>query len=702
MPKPKKQKPEPPAPLDPSEESAEVETVVAEPENGQHAETTEPVEKTEEPAKMKVQIEGTAGAVRAAARKVANAPQPPPVATPANDPEPPVDRTDELLSDPRNMVVVRRQLPKYVDGPQGRIRTSTKMPEAYSCPTSKEEIEADVFDNYGGYKYKCSIHPATTNGENTLLGAFTIEHPDGPDTMPIVEGLEQIEIPMDPRTSPHTRSGDETMKDTDPFKKLREDAERRLERAKAKKDAMELEAQAKRMEEEIAQIGKPVAPNPAAAVESDELRKLREQNARLEAALAEKKVNDRFDKLEDSIIKLTNTVATIAAGGAAKAGPSENDIILKMLTQSQQHSKDMLTMIQAQVKPAAPVEGEFDKFLNRYEKMQLITGTGKSSGGGSRLSELETRLIDMSVDRLMGGGGEDEGGGGGGDGVDVNDAIKTAIKEFGPIAKTYVEKTITSKQTENGGAPLSQEQMQQISADGAAFATKKVQEDLALQGLELRAGPENRLVVVPIAKKGVVPPRKENPGTRVVSQTNTPGGVVKKIAVEPTDLSRKTSPKPAAAPVPAAPEKEKEGSEVKYGEFPMLGENNTTLKIPLPTAPGDMKYNRKASVDFVLAGILSELRQGYPKKAENKQYVESFVAADAIEYLDDQLLNEFETITDGPQLEKLLQGAGGDAARIAEIKKAGEDEVVASYLRRTITTIQREWTTTKAQDAANK
>ena len=710
MPSKKKQKPEPSAPPALPESGAEgateVETIVAEPENGQgeHAAGGDSAETTEEPAKMRVQIEGTAGAVRAAARKVGNTPVVPRVTTPASDPEAPEDNTDELLTDPRNMVVVQRQLPRKIVVNGEKIRTGMFLPEPYPCPTTVQEIEDDVFENFGGYKYKCTIHPNTPNGKNTLLGAFTIEHPDGPDTMPIIDGLEEsIELPMDPRTSAHTSGADSTMRDTDPFKKMREDAELRLERAKAKKDALMLEAEAKKLEEEISNIGKP-APQPVASSESEELRKLREQLAEKDRLLAEKKTNDRFDKLEATLATVTQTLATIAQGGGAKSGPSENDILLKMLTQSQQHSKDMLAMIQSQNKPAPPSDADnFDKFLNRFEKLQLITGQAKG-GGGNRLSELETRLIDMSVDRLMGGGDDDDGGGSGGDGVDVNDAIKTAIKEFGPIAKTYVEKTITAKQAENGGNPLSQEQLQQISSDGAAFATKKIQDDLALQGLELRAGPENRLIVVPVGvKQPVKVPPRANPGTRVVSEARTPGGVVKKIAVEPADLSKK-KPAPAAAPAPAptATEKEKEGTDVKYGEFPMLGENGSALKIPLPVTPGEMKYNRKESVDFVLAGILSELRQGYPKKAENKQYVESFVAADAIEYLDDQLLDQLEKISDGPELEKLLQGAGGDVARIAEIKKAGDDEVVAGYIRRTILTIQREWAATKAQNANNK
>src|SRR6185369_5671221 len=114
--------------------------------------------------------------------------------------------------------------------------------------------------------------------------------------------------------------------------------------------------------------------------------------------------------------------------------------------------------------------------------------------------------------------------------------------------------------------------------------------------------------------------------------------------------------------------------------------------------PGELKYDRKYSVNFVLDGIRSEIRQGLPKKAEVSEKVDSYVIGDAIQYLDDEILDAIGAIDSGPQLEKLL-APWGDAPKIEEIKKAGDDEAVASYLRKLVLSIQREWDREKSAPA---
>lgn len=454
----------------------------------------------------------------------------------------------------------------------------------------------------------------------------------------------------------------------------------------------ELEAEAKRLEEEIDGVEKKPTVASVPSGESDEVKKLRAEIAEKDRLLAKKEVNDRFDKLEDSIAKLATAVA--AGATAPKAGGEESIVKTlmasqeKMFTQSQQHSKDMLTLIQQQATPkAAPSGGEdFDKFLTRFEKLQTITGGGQSKSVGSgRLSELENRLIDMSFDRLTGGEGE-----GGGEG-DTDDVAKLAVKEFGPILKTFVEKKMDQENQASGGVPLSEEQKRRIYAEAAQAAARKVTEDLAAQGINLAQGADGKLVALPAPKPGqkatVVPPR--HPGSRVVSEQRTSGGVVKKIVVEPADLSQKSTPRGDAAPA-EAPEPSKGGDVAKFGEFPLLGDGGTVLKIPFPAQPGDMKYDRRAAVNFILDGIRSEIRQGLPARAEKDPKTESYVPSDAMDYLDDELLNRIQGVEGGAQLETLLT-EWGDTAKITEIKTAGNDETTKSWLRKLVITIQDVW-----------
>ncbi len=656
----------------------------------------------EEPAQVEVKMRGSDRSVRTAARRLAGeSPKPPPVvSTPANDVEPPDDPIAELLADGKNMVIVTRQTPRNIRDPRTgeKIVTNLRLPGKYTCPTSIAAIEDQVFNEHWGSTYKCTIHPDISSGENTILGHFQITHPD-PKAPPWVEGVtdvepEEPEDPRDPSSRIPTR-GDPTLQETDQLVKLKQDAERRIERARLRKEALQMEQEAKRLEAELENGGRPPAPPPG---ESDEIRKLREQNATLAAQLAEKKVNDRFDKIEGTLADVAKTLATIAAGGMKSAGTSENDLFLKLLDQSKQSSKDMIEFMKSMQtvgKPAASGD-DFDKFLDRMTKLQTITGTAPKSGSGGRLSSLEEKLIDMSFDRLTGGGGGDDEEG---SGEPFEDAVKLAIKEFAPIAKTYVDKKMDQESTASGGQSLNQDQIKKIYAEAAQAAAKKVQDDLMTQGLQLAQDPTGKLIAIPLGKGGakqptVVPPR--NPTSRVVSTTKTAEGVVKRVMVEPADLSKKVNPPGNAATAEAPAPTPTKGEDLpKCGVFPMLGPNGSEIKIPFPARPGDLKYDRRYTVDFILDGIRSEIRQGLPEKAEADEKVESYVIGDAIEYLDDELLEQLDNVDSEQKLDALLS-PWGTAEKIAEIKKAGERDVVASYLRKLVRSIQREWQQEKA------
>jgi hypothetical protein len=654
--------------------------LATEPETIEGAAPEAPVE---EPAQVQLTIKGSDRSARAAAKRFGGeTPKPPPVATPANDVEPPDhDPVVELLSDGKNMVIVTRQTPRSIRDPQTgeKVVTNVRLPGKYTCPTTVDAIAEQVFEEHGGQRYKATIHRDTSNGENTILGHFTFEHPDQ-NVDPYIEGVTDFEEPQESSRVP--TGGDPTLRETDPLIKLKQDLERRLERARVKKEIEELEQQVQTLEGSGRQA-------PAAPVgESDEVRKLREQLAEKDRQLAEKKVNDQFDQIRGTLSTLTQAVTALTTvKPVEKSGESElmKFIMKKMETDSTQMSTLMNALA---TKPSAPVRSagdELDTFLNRAEKLKAITGAGENKGG--RLSEIESRLIDVAWERLNGGG---EGGGEGGV-EDTEDVAKLAVKEFAPILKSFVENKM--KQETSGGQTVTSEREKQIHEEAAKFAVSRIAESLHEQGITLQAGPGGKLIAMvqkPGAPKPAATPR--HAGTKVVSEHRGAGGVVKKVLIEPTDLSTKKVSQ-------TAPQEETDGKggDVTHGVFPMLGDGGATLKIKFPIRPGEMKYDRKYAVDFILSGIRSEIRQQLPQKAANNQEIESYVASDAIEFLDEQLLDKLETIDNGPQLEALLTECGGDQTQIAEIKKAGEEESVASYLRRLIMTIQKHWAVEKSK-----
>ncbi len=649
-------------------EQVQTETLPEPMDNG-HEETPEvqeTAEVAEPPAKMRVQIEGTAGAVRAAARKVGNSPPTPVVATPADDIEPPIDNTDALLADGRNMVVVQRQFPKAVTlGDGTKRRCAVKLPDRYACPTTREEIENDVFDRHGGKKYKCTIHPATTNGESQILGFFTIEHPDS-EAQPFFEDDPQPEF--DPRTAITPGNEDKTMHETDNLAEVKARLQRRLDRAETLKEIKQMEKLTKDAERELESDGKPPAP-PVSSSESDEVKKLREQNALLQAQLAEKKVNDRFDKLEDSITKLATAIAAKPVEKPAD-DPFMKFMFEKMKSDDTRMTALMDTITKVANKPpaaaAASPEDNFDKMLERLTKMKTVFGAKDS-----RVSELEDKLIDASMDRLLGGGDEERGP------VDEEDAFKFALKQMTPVIKAYVEKKVGQREDDTGEAP-NKEELKKIYEEAGKKAAQEIAEKWQKEGLVVRADGSRPALPAPAGKQQV-PARHVRQGDRpgvVTNVQNTPEGQVKTVNVQPHDLSKKPTPH-------SEPQGKKEETVAKYTQLPGLGENGSALKVELPAQPGDLKYDRKRSIDFVLDSIRSEILQGMPSKSPD----DSVVPGDALELLDDEILAKIAVVENGEQLEREI-GPWCDPVKIQAVKDAGnQNEETKSWLRRIFITI---------------
>jgi hypothetical protein len=640
------------------------------PDNGAvaTAEAAEESARPEEPAQVSLTIKGSDKSARAAAKRFGGDPAAkiPVVATPvADDDDPPVDPISELLSDGRNMVLVTRQKPRTVVGRDGQEHaTNTRIPGSYTCPTSKAEIEELVFEQHGGSKYKCTIHPDTTDGANKILGHFTIENPDS-KCPPYIDGVTVNLPPQEEDLREIPNSSDPTSRETDPLVGMKATLQRRLERAQMRREIEELNAQV----EEIESGGKK---STAPVGESDEVRKLREENAAIKAQLAEKRVSDRFDRLEESITKLAGSVTAIATA-PAKSGGGEEGIVMKILNQSQQHSKELVELMKTSTRPAAAssTTEDFDKTLDRFTKLQAITGGGRKSGEG-RLSELEQKLIDVAYDKLMGG---DESGG-----EDDEDAVKLAIKQFAPIAKTFVERKMDQATAESGGVPISKEQKQAIMAEAAQAAAKKVTEDLAAQGIHLAPDANGKLIAYTAAGKGnkTVPPRQV-PTSKVVSEKRTGEGLVRTLTVEPHSSAK---PIPESKAEHVQNEVQNGGDEVKYAEFPGLGEGGGVLRVELPEPPTDVKYDRRRNVNFILDSIRSEIRQEIPQKSPD----DSYVLGDVMELLDEEILERISRVEDGPQMEAIL-AEFGDRTKIDDIKKSGEVEDVKVWLRRLVVTI---------------
>jgi hypothetical protein len=634
----------------------------------------------DEPAQVNVTMKGSDRAVRAAAKRFGgdtgqqSTTRRPATPAPETEPEPEgptIDPIAVLLADGKNMVMVTRQKPRTVTGPDGReVPTNIRIPGRFTCPTTKSEIEEQIFEREGGSKYKCTIHPDTTDGETKILGHFTIEHPD-PKCPPYVDGVT-VNLPEpepDERvdfTKIPTGSGDPTMRETDSLFKLKQDAERRIERARLRKEALQMEREAKRMEAELERdLEDKPASAPVQSSDGDEIKKLREQLAEKDRLLSEKKVNDRFDKIE-------GTLASIATALTTKPAAVEGEsFAMQMLKQSQQHSKDMMDLMRNQTKPAPPADN-LDAMLERFAKMKGVFGKDDS-----RVSDFQNKIMEMAMDRFM------DGGGNGGEreaDEDTDDVLKLGLKQLTPILKTYVEKTL-DKETK-GGAEPSPERVKQIYAEAAQKAAQQLALQMQRDGLMIATTADGRPVALPGPKKAAVPPRHVPP--KVLSERATAEGFVKTIQIQPENLQKKQAPRPAGpSPAHAAPSAIQEEEEVvKYAEFPGLGAGNGNLKVEIPPAPGDMKYDRKRSVNFILDAIRSEIKQEIPRSPKN----ESFVPSDALDLLDTEILDRMSVVDSGEQLETLLSEFG-DKAKIDEIKAAGQDEVVKSWLRRIFNTI---------------
>ncbi len=628
-------------PTEPVEEDlTEPEEVPAE------TETPETPEVPPEEAQVEVKMKGPATAVRNAARRIGNEP---PAESEEQDEEPVEDPLGRLLSDTGNMVIVTRLLPRVVRLADGSTRRCSGRVEKYPCPITMEELEDDVFGRFGGKKFKVTIHPAGPAGEMKKLGGFVIENPD--EELPIFP--DDPDMPRDQSSRMPNDVDPTLMPHPDPLVRAEQQAAKRYEDALRRQRIKELEKQARDAED----VDKPQVPIVHHHPPKDDAGNSRIQA--LEDRLALKELRTEFDS---KLTRIEGLLQNQRPSGNSSKG--DNDLLIAMMQNNQAQFTEMMkaiTAIQkpAPVAPAAPSsEMNFDKMLDMFTKLKAALG-----GDDSRVKRLEETLLESAIERAMGGG---EGP------AEEEDTVKFAIRQMTPVLKTYVEKQI-DKEAQSKGREITAEERKKIYSDAAMKAAKDLEAEWRAKGLLVKGPPPG----------GKMPgvPQKKVPGLPAPGQrTKTAEGEVETVVVEPAKTGSTQKPSKPVEPGKEEPVVKEEEKMPRFADLPGIG------KVEIPPPPGHPAYDPKKALNFVMDSMLSEIHERVPQDRPN----DSYVVGDALQCLDGELLGRFSQIDTGTELEQFLSDNGA-ASKVESIKKAGEDEIVKSWVKRIVITIQDHW-----------
>lgn len=136
---------------------------------------------------------------------------------------------------------------------------------------------------------------------------------------------------------------------------------------------------------------------------------------------------------------------------------------------------------------------------------------------------------------------------------------------------------------------------------------------------------------------------------------------------------------PTAPHKAGAPAEKKPAPAGEKNPEPPKEEEDRVAGPPKPSTP---EYSRKLAVDFVLDSIISDIKKGFPD--------DSFVIGDALDHLDEEILDQLLTVGSGEDLEKVV-GPHCTPDKIQAIKDYGKNPRVKTWLTRVITTIQDEY-----------
>jgi hypothetical protein len=560
------------------------------------------------------------------------------------------DTDDELISllqSPKNMVIVKRTFPTSFNG-----KKSTGEVQRYDCPISVDDIRENVFENYGGKKFRISIHPSTPTGEMRTLHAFNIENPD--EDAPFIEGSNGEEGNV------MSMFGDSNMSmnaldpyavpSNDPASVAEQAYRRRAKIAGEKLRMKELEKSVKELEDD--------GETPNAQVEFLQ-RKLEETERKRE-------MDDKFSALE-------------AKMGGQNSGDTMVIAMMKMMESSNaqqaqarldqmQQQQQFFQMIVGLQKSNSP-DGSFDTQLDRMVKMQGAMG-GKSN-------KIEEIMIDMLYDKVSGGKPEED------------DPIKYAIKEVVPVLKEAFSKSAPAAESlspeeakvayQEAGRKAAveiaqkmqyqeQHKQQQQQRQAHLQAQTHLQSQMKLAGQQ-----QNEAGVV---DEGVVAnPPSGYPQPQHDFPTDQGGGMVTPPSV-PTP-----SPTPdLTQPLPNPPVVE-ESTELPNPEF--------------PPGPLDPAYDRTKAVGFVIDSIIHEIESGdYLKEDENGG---SIVIGDFLEWLDGGLLTQLMGVMSIDDLSKLIQPYASKE-KVDKIVSAGQaNPKIGEWLTGVILTVKAEFSEMKAR-----
>lgn len=585
-------------------------------------------------ADVKLEVKGSGRAVRSAVARMAD--DPPDAPTDENGAYD--DRIGDLMSDARNMVVVTRSAPTRWRGKKLRA-----VREQFPCPIDMNRIQEEIFPYYGGKSYRVSVHPATTNGERTVLGAFTLDNPEADEPW----FPEDVEGTAGARRSP--RDGYDDPQDPtaviDPMGTIEETLEQ-----KARMTAKQLQVET--AQDALDSIRK--KPRRGAGAEPED----EDRITRLERKIEDGDIRTRMDRMETLIRE--------------NAQPRRDDttvLIVKMIESSQNQSRDFMTtmvnmMNQNQQQILALVNqrktDDMDTQLERLIKMKTAFGAGDD-----RVRDLETRLVDMAFDRVLEGevSGEES-------------DIKFAVKQMVPVIKQYVEKKIDG---EPAGKQLSREEMRQIYMDAARQGAHEAFARLGAaraQPQPLPPPPGTRRPVRPPQGTSGPPPAPlpppahpaPNPPADAEPGPEAPPDAGAGEFGETLDGGPVETPRSAAPPGP--------------GDVPGRGEDEGPTDKP--SKPGTPGYDRTRSVNFVLDGIMSEIEDRIP----HEHVEESYAVGDIVEFLDDDIHTRLVAIDSGAELEDLLR-EWADPRVLGDVKEAARrDPVVKTWLKRVVLTAQ--------------
>jgi hypothetical protein len=399
------------------------------------------------------------------------------------EPEPEVDeegqRLMELLADPQNIVTIRRIKPRKwgnltIAGPVMKVE----------CPTTYDDLCADVFEECGGGSYKAIIHPNTPTGMSKMHGAFAFENPD--PVFPAKDG-EPYPTPddADPSVDPEAMGlgGDPTLERVDdPMAEARRTM-RDSQALLAQRIAMKTQrATLRDLGEDLGESG--TGPSKDAQRVTELEKKLEEERHQRELAARDQ----RMDKLEGMVEKVLEKLAN----PAAPAPTPGIDLTTKLLEMSNTHNKEMLQLMEKMAKAQPSLDGDIERMKKLREALGLNTTEGE--GRGTTLSrKFESMAYDLLLSRITG--------------TDTSpsieeDPLKYAVSQLAPILKTYVEKKMDNDEKAKG-APLSDEEKAKIYKQAAGDVARQ----LVAEGKIFPIDPATGKLMVPVAAKpGAAPP----------------------------------------------------------------------------------------------------------------------------------------------------------------------------------------------------